>query len=466
MIAEKNIKRTENSSVELSITLTAESVEKAYQEKLVKYAKDLTIKGFRKGKTPTSVVEKKYGESIRNESTYDQIDAGLKEALDELEADQKPLPFSQPVLLDEENLTPFKPNTDVTFAVKYDVTPEVEVKGYTDGTFEIDAAEPTEDDINAKIEDYRQKDAMVLSRSNGDAAAQDDIATIDYFEVGADEAMIEGTKREDFTFTIGTGTAPYDLTEDVAGMKMGETKVVNKTYAEDFSDKDLAGTTKTVSVTLKELKYNDIPEVDDEFAQDIKEEYKTVADLKKGIKGELEVEIADIIKNNKIATVIDKMIEDNEITLPESMVEAQTQQTLKNYFQNMGISIQQLSQMISPEQMSKFAEDIKPQAIKDLKSSLILENIAKAEKIEASEDEIKKMLADENIDTSKYTKEQLDYINEQIKFQIQSEKAADFIVEHNTFNLSQNKKSYAELTYPTPAAAEAEEAAEEAEEAE
>jgi len=130
----------------------------------------------------------------------------------------------------------------------------------------------------------------------------------------------------------------------------------------------------------------------------------------------------------------------------------------------MGISIQQLSQMISPEQMSKFAEDIKPQAIKDLKSSLILENIAKAEKIEASEDEIKKMLADENIDTSKYTKEQLDYINEQIKFQIQSEKAADFIVEHNTFNLSQNKKSYAELTYPTPAAAEAEEAAEEAEE--
>ncbi|MCH3916604.1 MAG: trigger factor [Spirochaetia bacterium] len=465
MIAETKIKETENSSVELSITLTADSVEQAYQTKLTKYAKELTINGFRKGKVPHSIIERKYGESIRNEATFDEIENGMKEAIEALDETKKPLPFSQPELLDEEKLLPFKANSDLTFTVKYDVSPKPEIKGYTDGKYGYDTAEVSEADIDAKVEDYRQKDAMIMSRSNGDEAKADDIATIDYAEIDDKGEKIEGTAREDYTFTIGKGTAPFELTEDVAGMKMGETKEIEKTFPADYSDKDLAGTSKKLTVTLKELKYNDIPEVDDEFAQDIKEEYKTVADLRAGIKGELETQIEQIVKNEKIKAVLDKMTEENTIDLPQSMINAQVEQQLNSYFQRMGATSQQISQMFTKEQLKGFADEIRPQAIKDLKASLILETIAKNEKLDATDEEINKVIADEQLDTSKYQKNQLDYLKQQLKFEVENDKAANFILEHNTFT-EEAKKSLAELTAPKKAPEEETEEAKETSEAE
>ena len=132
MIAEKSIKELENSSVALTVTVTADTIEEGYKAALNKYAATIQLKGFRKGKAPLSVMENKFGKDIREESTFKIIDEALKEALEEIEEKYRPLAYSTPELLDEETLLPFKSNSDVTFTVKYDVMPVFELPPYTD----------------------------------------------------------------------------------------------------------------------------------------------------------------------------------------------------------------------------------------------------------------------------------------------------------------------------------------------
>lgn len=130
MIANKSIKELDHSAVELTITVKSETIEKEYKSALAKYAKTLQIKGFRKGKAPQSVVEAKLGQAVREESTFNVIEDALKEAIGGVEDKYKPLSYSTPQLLDEENLTPFEAEKDLTFSVKYDVMPNVELPAY------------------------------------------------------------------------------------------------------------------------------------------------------------------------------------------------------------------------------------------------------------------------------------------------------------------------------------------------
>ena len=321
MITDKSVKELENSQAALTLTLDAASIEEAYNKRIQKYAKDITIPGFRKGKVPVSVIERKFGAMIREESTFDLMEESLKEAYSSLDKEHSPLVFSTPVLQDEEKLLPFKENEDLTFTVVYDVLPRFELPAYKGLEVEVSSIEVTDADIDKEIEKYREQNAII--RTKDGEAENGDIVTVDYVELDENGAEIESTKRDGFTFTLGSGYNFYKLDSDVIGMKAGDEKTVTKTYTEEDNVPGYAGKTVNLRVKLDTLKSKELPAVDNDFAEDVKDEYKTVEDLRKGIRDRFEKNVEEHLKNEKITAILDKLAAETEIVIPQSMIQAE-----------------------------------------------------------------------------------------------------------------------------------------------
>ena len=422
MVVEKSVKELENSQIALTITVDAASIEKAYQERLKKYAANLQVDGFRKGKVPSSIVERKYGEGIREEATFDCMENTLQDVLKDIEDDKKPLPYSTPVLQDEEKLLPFKKDENITFTVHYDVMPKFELPSYTGLTVEVKTKSVSDEDVKAEIEKLREQNSLVVAKDG--EAAKDDIATVDYVELDEEGKEIENTKREDFTFTIGSGYNFYKIDDDVIGMKSGDEKVIEK----DVDDRHVK-----LSVKLTNLKMRELPEVDDDFAQDVKEEYKTVADMENGIRKNLEEKAEEENKNAKTEAIIEKLIEESTISVPESMVNFQLEQNWKNFVQNSGLPEQQLMGFFKMQNQTKdsIMETWKEPANKDLKGQLILEAIKNKENFALNEEEFNKECEEQlkNIEDEN-TKE---YYKNMLKDEKQFAMVIPFLLEKNTF---------------------------------
>lgn len=439
MIADKQIKETENSSVELSITLTAQSIEDAYKALITKYSKDIVIKGFRKGKAPLNLIEKKYGVMIREEATFGLIEADLKVALDEVEDKYKPLAYSQPALKDEEKLVPFKANEDLTFTVTYDVIPQFETPEYTGLELEAPTASVLKADIDAEIEKLRQQNALIVSKDS--AAADGDIVTIDFAELNS-----EGKNdRNDFTVTIGQTPTFFNIEEDLIGMSADEEKTVKKTLAEDFVDADYAGKEVEIKITMKAVKYNDVPELDDDFAQDVSEDYETVSDLKDGIKKQLKEKAESKLNELKYEAVMQALVEKCPIVAPKSMVDAQADQQLNQIAQNNGMDLDTLSKIFGGQGQSldSLKETWTPMIQKDINRNLIQEKIKDAENFEITEEEVNAELAGLG-DLTKITEDQQNYYKEIITDNLKFSKVNEFLVKNNKFK-NGKKMSYDEL---------------------
>ena len=319
MVADKKLTELENSQMALTITVDAETLEKAYNEKLSKYTKEIQLPGFRKGKAPSSMIEKKFGDAIREEISFDTMETELKGVIETLENDQKPLPYCTPVLQDEEKLVPFKKNEPVTFTVHYDVRPKFELAQYTGLEVEFKDAKVTESDIDAEVKKYQEQNAMVIAKDG--AVEKGDIVTCDYAEIGEDGSEVASTSRKDFTFTVGSSYNFYEFDDEIVGMKKGEEKKFEKSYAADYSNHDYAGKTITLDLKETEVKKRELQEVDDEFAQDVKEEYKTVADMRNGISERLSMELEESIRNEKLNALLEKISAATTIAIPASMID-------------------------------------------------------------------------------------------------------------------------------------------------
>ena len=227
MVASKEIKCLEKSRVELSVKVDKEFVKKEYDELLAKYSKTAHIKGFRPGKVPASVLERKFGESLVNEAGFNVIEKSLQEAL--LDVEKKPLPYITPALKDEENLK-LALDKDIEFTVEYDTFPEVELGEYKGIEIEVPNVVIKDSDIDRELDKYREQNAIVTEKKGANGkVAKDNVITINYVEVDAEDKEVTGTKRDDFTFTVGTGYNYYKLDDDVIGMKKEEEKIIATT---------------------------------------------------------------------------------------------------------------------------------------------------------------------------------------------------------------------------------------------
>ena len=448
MVADKKLTELENSQMALTITVDAETLEKAYSEKLKKYTKEIQLPGFRKGKAPSSMIEKKFGDAIREEISFDTMETELKGVIETLENDQKPLPYCTPVLQEEEKLVPFKKTEPVTFTVHYDVRPKFELAQYTGLEVEFKDAKVTESDIDAEVKKYQEQNAMVIAKDG--AVEKGDIVTCDYAEIGEDGSEVASTSRKDFTFTVGSSYNFYEFDDEIVGMKKGEEKKFEKSYAADYSNPDYAGKTITLDVKVTEVKKRELPEVDDEFAQDVKEEYKTVADMRNGISERLSKELEESIRNEKLNALLEKISAATTIAIPASMIDFETENTWNNYVRQTGLSEEQLMKYFKMSGQSK--EEIvaqwKEPATKNLKNQLIMEKIQKTENFPVDEEEVKKQLAENTKeDTDEATRK---YLEEAIRDDIQYKQVVPFLLEKNVFKAS-STVSYAE--YVSSAAA-------------
>jgi len=432
MIADQKVKELENSAVELTITVKQEALADAYTKVLQKYVKTLQVPGFRKGKAPASVLEQKFGPSMREEGVYTTIDTAVQEALEAVEEKYKPLPYSQPDLVDEESIAT-DIDKDLQFAITYDIMPLFELPAYTGLTVEVPEVEISDETVHQEIEKLRDQNAMVIEKDK--AVEIGDIVTLNYVELDSEEKEVAGTERKDFVFTVGSETNFYKMDQDLVGMKKGEVKSIEKSFPEDHEYSEYAGKTITLRLELTQVKVRDVPELDDEFAQDVADEYKTVADLVAGTKEKLVASLERHLKEVKLQAIIDKIFEKLEISIPKTMVDVEVNSSWSRFVSQSGMPEEQVLKFLEFQGQTKedFTAAWRESAEKQIRVQLLMEKIKEKENFTVDENDLEaevetqlQEITDEN--TKNYYKTM---IEEDMKIQ----KAGDFLLENNTLTV-------------------------------
>lgn len=433
MSTEKQVERLENATVRLTVTIDKDTVNEKYNEVVKHYAKEAQVKGFRKGKVPFEIMERKFGDSLKWEATHQLLDESLRETLEEIE--EKPLPYSQPELDGEVEL---QKDEDFTFSVKYDVYPKIELGEYNGVEVEVDEIEITDEDMERELKNIQEQNAVVQEKSSG-AVEQDDIVTIDYWELDENDEPKDDTRREDFVFTVGTGYNLYKLDDDIIGMEAGAEKVVTKEFPDDYEHSELAGQTKKVGVKIKTIKQRELPELDDELAQDVSEKYETLEDLKQDIRKRLEEATENRMRDEKVQKILDKIVENSELELPGSMLDAELDQFWQEFVQKFQAVPEQIEQMLAAQGMTKddFKQRWREDAEKRLSRRLVVQKILENEEIEVSDEEfdadIKEKAEASSMDLEQ-TREYIEQNNmtEYLRREVRERKLYDQLIERAT----------------------------------
>ncbi len=386
----KEFTSLEKSAVKLTVTIGKKEVEEAYKSTLSKYVKSAQIPGFRKGHVPASVLERKYGESIKADTISELIDESFKQIFDE-ETDNKPLPYAQPIM---ENAPDMDVTKDLTYTVTYDIFPKVSVKDFSGISYKEPQVTIGDADINEELKNMQERNAMVVEKKDG-TVAKDDIVTINYCELDDNGNKIEGTDREDFVFTVGTGENIYKIDDEIIGMKKDETKSITKKYKKDDPDEELAGKTKNISVTIKAVKIRDLPALDDDFAQDCNEKFKTLDDLKADIKRNMETAVSRRLKELKNNEILLQLIEKNKFDIPASMLDMELKGRWDMMAQQFQTTPEQLDKMIAASGQTKEAmlKEWTGDSEKMLKSRIIVDSLIRDRNISVTPEEVEAQYA-------------------------------------------------------------------------
>ena len=391
----KEFKNLEKSAVELTVTIAKKDVAETYENTLKNYVKNAQIPGFRKGHVPANVLERKYGDSIKADTLGTLIDQSFDEIFKE-ETENRPLPYAQPTMEKAPELDITK---DLTYTVKYDVFPKVEVKDFAGVNIKEPQVTITDDDLSDELKTIQERNATVTEKKDG-VVEKDNIVTINYVEVGEDGKEITDTKREDYVFTVGSGENLYKIDDEVVGMKKDETKEITKNYKKDFENSDLAGKTVKLNVTVKAVKIRDIPALDDDFAQDVNDKYKTLQDMKDDLKKNMELAVSRRVKEMKNNSLLEQLVEKNKFDIPASMLAAELDGRWRMMAQQFQTTPEQLDKMIAASGQSKEAmlNEWTGDSEKMLKSRIIVDSLIRARNISVTPEEIEeqyKRIADE-----------------------------------------------------------------------
>lgn len=389
----KNYEKLEKSAVKLTVTIDKADIEATYKKVTANYTKNAQIPGFRKGHVPAKVLETKYGDALKADTMSEAIDASLNEIFsDENEKENRPLPYAQPQM---EKVPEFELGKDLTYTVTYDVFPSVSVKSFSGITVKEPQVTVGDAEIAEELKGIQERNATVTDKKDSEAVAKDDIVTINYSELDDNGAVVEGSKREGFVFTVGSGENIYKIDDEIIGMKKNETKEITKTYKKDDADKELAGKTKKISVTVTACKVRNLPALDDELAQDVNDKYKTLDDLKADLKRQMETAAKRRIAELKNNDLLSQLVEKNQFELPESMLQAELDGRWRMMAQQFQTTTEQLERMIVSSGQTKegMQAEWKDDAAKMLKSRIIVENLLKDKNISVTPEEIEAQYA-------------------------------------------------------------------------
>ena len=418
------VEKTNNANeVKLEITVEAEKFENAIKKVYFKNAKYFNIPGFRKGKAPQAIVEKYYGKEIFYEDAFNEI---ASEEYEKAVEEAKLEVVSRPQV----DIVTMEKGQDLVFTAVVATKPEVELGKYKGIEIEKKEYNVEDSDIENSLKQMQEKNARVISVET--PVEKGNTAVID-FEGFVDGNAFEGGKGENYSLEIGSGSFIPGFEDQVVGMKIDEEKDINVKFPDDYFSKDLAGKDATFKVKVHEIKKKELPELDDEFAKDVSE-FDTLKELKESIKERLEKENEQKAKYEKEDAVMKVVTENMKVEIPAGMIEAEVDNMVKDMEQRMsyqGLKLEQYLKMLNKTE-AEFKKEYEPQAIDAIKSRLALEAIIKAEKIEATDADVKDKLEEmaKNYGKTAEELEKNDSIKEYIKQGIENEKAISFLVEN------------------------------------
>lgn len=378
----KSNNKTEVNTIELEIEVNAADFEAAVQSAYLKARNKISVPGFRKGKAPRKMIEKLYGEGTFFEDAVNAlIPAETQKVIDEEKIELVDAPKYEVVSVNKE--------TGVVYKAVCTVRPEVKVSNYKGIEAEKVVKDVTDEEIDAKINQMREKGSRMITVD--DRACQTGDSVVIDFEGFIDGVPFEGGKGEDFTLALGSGQFIPGFEDQVAGHSIDEEFDVNVTFPENYQMKEVAGKPAVFKVKLHEIKIKELPELDDDFVKDTSE-FDTVAELKEDIKNKLIEQYKKQAETDTENKIFDKVIENTEVEIPQVMIENRISQMVEESAQTLGtqgINLDLYLQYMGMS-MDAFRKSFEERAKKEVTLRLALEEIAKLENIVASDEDVEK----------------------------------------------------------------------------
>ena len=374
------VEKLEKNMAKLTVEVAAEEVEAALQNAYLKNRKQISVPGFRKGKVPRQMIEKMYGpEVFYDDAANALIQKAYPQAADECELEIVSRPTVDIVQLEKGK--PF------IFTAEVAVKPEVTLGQYKG--IEVEKADTTATDEEVAAELDKEREANSRTITVEDRAVQDGDMTVIDFEGFVDGEAFEGGKGTDYPLTIGSGAFIPGFEEKLVGAEIGKEVEVDVTFPEEYHAKELAGKPAVFKCTVKEIKVKELPELDDDFAQDVSD-FDTLEEYKADVRKKVEEKKAADAKAKKEDAVIEKIIEGAAMEIPDAMVETQAERMVDEFAQRLqmqGLTMEQYLQFTGGN-VQALVEQSKPQALKRIQSRLVLEAVAAAENLTASDEEL------------------------------------------------------------------------------
>jgi len=420
-----NLEKIENNVATLKIEVSEEEFEKALEKSFKKNAKRFNVPGFRRGKAPRSIVERYYGPEVLYE---DAAEFALSEAY-KIGIEENNL---EPVDHPDFHIEQIEKNKPLIAIAKVTLKPEVILEEYKGLEVEKVVYNVKEEDVEKELKELQERNARFVNVER--PLKEGDLAIID-FEGFINGEPFEGGNAQNYPLTIGSNTFIPGFEEKLIGMMPQETREIKVTFPENYHREDLKGKEATFKVTLKEIKEKELMPLDDEFAKDVSE-FETLEELKKDIRNKLEERAKNFEENSLKGSILKKLIEKARVDIPQVMIDREIERLIYDFALNLrlrGIDLNEYLEAVklTPEEFKNKFQD---RAIENIKTSLILEKIAKLENITVSEEELdqelQKYAERANKSLAEYKKGLKEENIEYIKDRLLTDKIFKFLIEN------------------------------------
>lgn len=418
------VENLEHNMVKVTIEVDAAKLDDAIKQAFNKKKGQFNVPGFRKGKVPFQLIAKEYGVEIFYEDAANIL---IPDAYAEAMKDSDLEIVSRPQI----DVVQLEKGKDFIFTAELAVKPEVTLGEYKGIEVPKTRVMVKKEEVETELKKTQEQNAREITIE--DRPVKDgDILTIDY-SGSVDGVKFEGGTAQDQTLVIGSGAFIPGFEEQLIGKELNEETEINVTFPEEYHAPDLAGKEAVFEVKIKGIKEKELPELDDEFASEVSE-FETLDEYKADVKEKIRARKKEEAKTERENKIVDAAVEASEMDIPEAMIEEQIQQMTEEFAQRLsyqGLSLEQYLQFTGTD-AQKFADDMKPQALKRIQTRLVLEAIVKAENIEATEEDFKAEL-DKMASMYQMESEQLEKMiqgaqKEQMLSDIAVQKAVDFLV--------------------------------------
>ena len=423
------------SQIGLEIEIPAETTKQAYEKVVQNLSRSANIPGFRKGKVPRQILLQRLGhQRIKEAALEDLVQEGLKQAIEQESINA--LGNYQLISTYEELISRFQPGQPLTFSASVDVPPQINLGEYSGLSIKAEETQPEPEAVDQFLEQRRVEQATLIPVESR-PAQMGDVAVVDYTGrytgEGEEATEISGAQATDFQIELAEGRFLEGIVHGIVGMNPGETKDVELTFPDDYPREDLASKPALFTITLKELKEKELPELDDDFAQEVSEK-ETLAELRESLEKQFQEKADRETAASKEQALLEALLEKVEIDLPETMIEQEVQTLLTQTAIQMESYGMDVRKLFNAETLPQLKERSRPDAVVRLKQSLALQEIAKresltveAEEIEAKSKEVLEQLSGQEVDPKR--------LREVVESDLIKEKAIKWLEEHATIEL-------------------------------